>query len=296
MKNPKHKYPHTKQLIKIAQEIGGLSYKDIAERSRLSVNSTAQVYKWAKGTAKANYAQMQSLIDEFGMHLKKQYEHVFFEHKPKLTQEKIDALPHRGVALDVGGGQKPLNDLNDEELGLVVDRDLDDLNISCPTESTDEVRSVLLALDHRNPRFEYFKVTGEKVFQHTLNHSFEYKKTTKRYALYRIQIIKKSEYLWHVITQKRATHLNPDTHKSKDLTLPLHSSAEASIWWSQCHTVTSTADLINFMDNYSTHFCFHTDCWIEARATLPYLIRSKLSELGYDLQDVVDMTDDSTEN
>jgi len=297
MKNPKRKYPHTKQLVRVAREIGGLTYEEIAKRACLRKTSKSQVSKWAKGSAKANYRQMESLINEFGHHLKKQYEHVFYQHKPKFTLEKYQALKGNQfvITLDVDGDKKSLDELNEEDLKSVINLELDDLIISCSKENRNKVFEVLFSLDLQTPRFEYFKIKGEKVFQHTFHHSFEYKKTTKRNSQYRIQVIKQSDATWFIVTQDRAYYMGFSLNSSTPPFL-VHSSAEASIWWSQCHKRTSIADVISFMDNYANKYCYHVDCMIEARATLPYLIRNKLSELGYHLDEIVDMSDDSTDH
>ena len=289
-------YKLTKQLIKVAKEEGGLTHKAIAKKARLSEKSLSLVSKWANGKALATEIQMKSLVDEFGHFLKKQFEHVFYTYRVALTPEKVSFLQSHDskIKLPINGASKALEELTEDEIESLIGIYLEEDSLK-----NYKYADILKSIDSFPPQFEYFKVKGERVFQHTLRHIAEDGKKTYKNAQYRIQVIRYSEDIWFIVTQKRATHIGMKKDSfshPKTAALPVHSSAEASIWWSQCHRLTSTADIIEFIESYPDRFCFYDDCRLEARATLPYLIRSKLSELGYMQKEIIDMSVESTDH
>lgn len=302
-KNPKYK--HTKRLVRIAHEVGGLSYEAIAQRARLSGKSKSQVYRWMNGSSFATVEQMQALLKEFGHYLRKETEHVYYCLELVFTERKIKKLLEEGaVFLERAEQLVPLSELDGDELADLVGKDFSDLRM---TKASDQfqIKNILFSVDVADPKFTYFKIRGEKVFQHTLHHGYAVEGRTrsssdhkiKKIAQYRIQVIKQTESCWYVVLQDRAMSLTDETSQFAEngYAVPVCSSVDSAIWSSRSYKAESYDGVISFIDNYAERFCRHPDCQLEAKVTLPYIIRSKFAELGYHLDEIVDITEEDVE-
>ncbi|MCE0493127.1 hypothetical protein [Vibrio salinus] len=118
MNKEEKKYPFTKRLVNIAIE-NGYTNKDIANVSRISKNSIAQVSKWRHGESLAKETQMAHLIKEFGHLLKRQTEHLFYifdekserelEHSPKFFMASGERLLSQTLVKNIFVNGRPSN-------------------------------------------------------------------------------------------------------------------------------------------------------------------------------------------
>jgi transcriptional regulator with XRE-family HTH domain len=284
------KYPYTKQLVLIAKREGGLTHKEIAEKARLSGKSQSLVSRWLSGEALASYAQMHSLIHDYGHFLKKQIEHVFFRPNLLVNNQLIKNMIKQNpdTCVEINKSKIKLKFLNYHQRKY-----LSQLNAhSCTWHGIHETYLTNLILISSG--FYFFKINGEIIFQYTLFKNKDKKTNTAKNNNYygktpthRLQVIKRSEHSWFVVVQERATKMESNQHEI------IHSQMDHCIWWSHAIHITTTSNLIHYFDTFYEHL--NDESKLEARLTLPFAIRSKLIQLGHELDEVVDISARSTD-
>ncbi|MCG0014578.1 hypothetical protein [Vibrio parahaemolyticus] len=83
------KYKLTRQLLKLAIEVGGYRNEDIAVKAGLSGKSVAQVSAWRNGRTNVTEWQMAYFIKEYGHLLKRKMEHLYYTVLIKEGEEKL---------------------------------------------------------------------------------------------------------------------------------------------------------------------------------------------------------------
>jgi len=87
------KYPRTGRLLRAAQEEGGYTYEDIAEKAGLKKTSKSQVSGWVKGKSKATSRQMQYFINKYESLINRGDKHLF---RIRQDAENISYLTIKG--------------------------------------------------------------------------------------------------------------------------------------------------------------------------------------------------------